>query len=220
MKVLQNKFSIFNYVLLATLWTFSGTVPASADLLWDWNYSCSLLTSFSECKGGSGTFTTTELQGSGINSYYLVTGMTGTIEGSTITSLVAPDTIGYNNDNKLTPSGQPWANIGHKITGIDFLVNNDPPIGTNVYQLLSSFQNDYAGYYTQIFGVRGQGPDGFLPYILNTNFSSKEVGEMGLTTVPGLELPEPELPEPSSLLIFATAACLMFGVIRNRKRQL
>jgi hypothetical protein len=124
-----------------------------ADLLWEWSYKCSILTTQTKCKGGSGTFTTTDQQGSGGDQYYLVTGITGTVEGNTITSLLAPGSLGFENDNKLSvPSGTPFANIGHKITGIAFLTNNDPPTKANVNLLYNNFINDEVGYYTQIAG--------------------------------------------------------------------
>jgi hypothetical protein len=47
------------------------------DLLWDWSYKCSILTTQTKCKGGSGTFTTTDQQASGGDLYYLVTGSPG-----------------------------------------------------------------------------------------------------------------------------------------------
>jgi hypothetical protein len=143
------------------------------DLLWNWSYKCSLLTTQAPCKGGSGTFTTTDQEGSGGDLYYLVTGITGTVEGNTITSLLPPDSLGGKNDNKLSaPSGAPYGNIGHKITGIAFLTNNDPATKANVNLLFSNFIDDVVGYYTQIGGPNNL-------ELLNIDLSTKQVGEVG-----------------------------------------
>ena len=162
MKILQNKLSALRYVALVTSWAFLDTVPASADVLWDWDYSCT----FKECKGGSGTFTTTGIQGSGINSYYLVTGMTGEVEGNTITSLIPPGEAGTN-DNKLSGGGDPFENAGYKVTGIAFLTNNDPLTTANVNRLYSVFV--YAGYDIQLYA-----PDNLA--IENIRYSSRMTG--------------------------------------------
>jgi hypothetical protein len=143
-----------------------------ADLLWNWSYKCSLLTTQTECKGGSGTFTTTDQQGSDGNQYYVVTGMTGTVEGNIITSLVAPDSLGYKNDNKLAPSGMPWPNADHTITGIEFLTNNDPPTKANVNLLYAYFIDYVVGFYTQILGPNNL-------ELINIAFSAKPVGDVG-----------------------------------------
>jgi hypothetical protein len=144
-----------------------------ADLLWNWSYKCSLLTTQTECKGGSGTFTTTEMQGSGGSQYYLVTAFAGTVEGKTITALLPPNSLSYENDNKLSyPLGQPFINPGHKITGIAFLTNNDPATKDNVNLLCSNFIDDVVGYFTQIGGPNGL-------ELLSINFSAKLEGDVG-----------------------------------------
>jgi hypothetical protein len=139
-----------------------------ADLLWDWTYKCA---DFTKCKGGSGTLTTTDEQGSGVK-YYVVTGITGTVEGNTITSLVAPDSLGFHNDNKLATSGTPFVNSGSKVTGVAFLTNDDSPTNANGNLLYNIFINDEVGYYTQI-----SGPNGLA--LENIDFSAKRVGEVG-----------------------------------------
>jgi len=53
------------------------------------------------------------------------------------------------------PSGTPFANVGHKITGIAFLTNNDPLTQADVNLLFSNFISDTVGYYTQISGPNG-----------------------------------------------------------------
>ena len=145
-----------------------------ADLLWNWSYKCSLLDTQTPCKGGSGTFTTTEMQGSGGDQYYLVTGITGTVEGNTITALIPPKSLSYENDNKLQyPSGAPFMNVGAgKITGIAFLTNNDPATNENVNLLCSNFIDKIVGYYTQIGGPNNL-------ELLNIDFSSKIEGDVG-----------------------------------------
>jgi hypothetical protein len=147
-------------------------------LLWNWSYKCSILTTQTKCKGGSGTFTTTDLQGSGGDQYYLVTGITGTVEGNTITSLVAPDSLGFDNDNKLAaPSGTPFINSGHKITGIAFLTNNDPSTRANGNLLYNDFIDDEVGYYTQIAGPNNLALE-------NIDYSAKLVGEAAALYTP------------------------------------
>jgi hypothetical protein len=145
-----------------------------AGLLWNWGYRCSMLETQTECKGGGGTFTTSELQGSGGGQYYLVTGITGTVEGKTITALLPPNSLEYKNDNKLSaPSGVPFLNTGGgKITGIAFLTNNDPPTRENLNLLYSNFIDDVVGYFYQITGPNNL-------EILNSVYSAKQVGTVG-----------------------------------------
>lgn len=144
-----------------------------ADLVWNWSYKCSILSTQTKCKGGSGTFTTTDVQGSGGGQYYLVTGITGTVEGNTITSLVAPDSLEFENDNKIQPPlGQLFVNPGHKITGVAFLTNNDPATKANVNLLYNNFIDDEVGYYTQITGPNNLALE-------NIDYSAKQVGEVG-----------------------------------------
>ncbi len=60
MKTLRPTLSILSGIALATSgMVLSAAPPALADLLWDWSYKCSILTRQTKCKGGSGTFTTT-----------------------------------------------------------------------------------------------------------------------------------------------------------------
>ena len=101
MKKLRSSLS-FSVLALATFGTLlSAARPASADYLWNWSYKCGAET-FTKCEGGSGTFTSTQVaQGPDGNPYYIVTGMTGTVEGNTITVLLPVDSLGKNNDNKI-----------------------------------------------------------------------------------------------------------------------
>lgn len=196
MKISRSRLSVLSCITLAISGIFlilSAAPAVSAELLWNWSYKCSILTTQTKCDGGSGTFTTTDQQGSGGDQYYLVTGITGTVEKNTITSLVAPNSLGEDNDNKLSaPSGSPFANIGHKITGIAFLTNNDPPTDANVNLLFSNFIDDFVGYYTQI-----SGPGNLA--LIDVDFSSKKVGE------------GTPVPEPSSFLLYITMVGLMLG---------
>jgi hypothetical protein len=143
-----------------------------ADLQWNWSYKCSLLTTQTPCKGGSGSFTTTGLQGSGGAQYYEVVAISGTVEGNTITALVAPHSLGFDNDNKLSPPlGRPFINADHKITGIAFLTNNDPLTKANGNLLYTNFIDNIVGYYTQILGPNNLG-------LVNIDFSIKQVGDV------------------------------------------
>jgi hypothetical protein len=113
------------------------------------------------------------MQGSGGGQYYLVTAITGTVEGNTITSLLPPKSLSYENDNKLSyPLGQPFVNPGHKITGIAFLTNNDPATKDNVNLLFTNFIDGIFGYYTQIGGPNNLS-------LLNIDFSAKLEGDVG-----------------------------------------
>lgn len=165
----------------------------ATDLQWTWSYKCSLLTTQTKCDGGSGTFTTTAQQGSGKDAFYLVTAITGTVEGATITALLPPDSLTFHNDNKLdVPSGAPFSNSGHSITGIGFLTNNDPLSTANVNLLYNNFIDSFVGFYTQITGPNAL----FLESIA---FSPKQVGSVGAAPIPA----------PSGLLVCLTAVGLM-----------
>lgn len=145
MKTSRPKLSVF--IALATSgMLLSAARPASADYLWDWSYKCSILDTETKCKGGSGTFTSTEVaEGPSGNPYYVLTGITGTVEGNTITSLLPPDSFTYNNDNKISAfdgdsKGGPYSHDpSHTITGIAFLTNGDPATNANVNLLFSKF---------------------------------------------------------------------------------
>ena len=71
---------------------FGLCLPSSAAQLWDWSYSGG------GSLGGSGTFTTNDGP-----SPYLITGITGTVEQDTITSLFAPGFL-LISDNRLYSS--------------------------------------------------------------------------------------------------------------------
>lgn len=199
MKTSCLKLSAWHIIMLMSGF-FLTAAPASADLAWNWEYKCSALTTQTRCQGGSGTFTTTEQQGSGTNEYYVVTGMTGTVEGNTITSLLAPNSLGEANDNKIDNFGTPFPNAGSKITGIAFLTNNDAPSSANLNLLFSNFIDDFVGYYTQIGGPNNLS-------LLNIDFSGKRVGATGeIVTVA----------EPNTLLVFSMSV-LMLGIVAGRK---
>jgi hypothetical protein len=169
--------------------------PAFAGISWTWDYKCSLGSTGTKCDGGSGTFTTSDLQGSGVNAYYLVTAITGTVEKNTITSLLAPGSLNTENDNKISISGAPWANAGSKVTGIGFLTDNDPATHANVNLLFSIFIDDFVGYLTQI-----SGPDKLA--LESVNFDSKKVSSIDDPVT---------VSEPGNLLYFA-AGLLILGL--------
>ena len=102
----------------------------------------------------------------------IVTGIMGTVEGNTITSLLPPKSLEYENDNKLAPSGIPWPNANHAVTGIAFLTNNDSPTYANVNLLYSYFIDDIVGFYTQILGPNNLALE-------NIVFSAKQSGVIG-----------------------------------------
>jgi hypothetical protein len=148
--------------------TARGEASVAADLLWTWSYKGIEGT---KCKGGSGTFVTTQQEGSGL-PYYVVTTMMGTVEGNTITALLPPDSFTYKNDNKLaSPSGAVFASPDHKVTGIGFLTNNDPATNANVNLLYAMFIDTLTGFYIQLTGPNGLALE-------NIRFESKQSGEI------------------------------------------
>jgi PEP-CTERM motif len=208
MKILRHKLSMC--IALATSGMFlSAARPASADLLWDWSYKCSILDTGTKCKGGSGQFTSTDTaEGPSGNPYYVLTGMTGTVEGNTITSLLPPDSLGFDNDNKISAfdgdsKGTPYSHDpSHTVTGIAFLTNNDPATAANVNLLFQNFIDSEVGDDTQIGGPNGLALE-------NIDFSAKLVGEVDPT------LPAP-VPEPGSLMLFGTGILSMVGMASRR----
>lgn len=184
------------WITVAASGVFCSTArAASTTLTWDWSYTCKL------CVGGSGTFTTTEQQGSGESQYYLVTAMTGIVEGHTIVELLSTNWPGLDNDNKLNyPSGSPYSNEGHKITGIGFLIDYS---GLERTLLFNNYQDVYAGYYTQIAGPQLS--------LLNIDFKNKQVLEETSS-----------VPEPSSFYFSLLGCIALVGLLlgSNFKKSL
>jgi hypothetical protein len=195
-------------IALATSGMFLGAArPASADLLWNWSYSCSLFSTQTKCDGGSGTFTTTTEQNVGADGFYIVTDMTGTVEGNTITSLEPLNSLGFKNDNKISVSGAPWANAGAgKITGIEFLTNNDPATNANVNLLYQVFIDDIVGFDTQIAGPNKLALE-------SINFSDKQVG----TVDPIGPVGTSAVPEPATWGLMALG--IFFGAFLRFRRM-
>ena len=207
MKTLLSRFLVFSRISMAASAILFGVArPASADYLWNWSYKCGFET-FSKCQGGSGQYTSTEVaQGPGGNPYYVLTGMTGTVEGNTISALLAPDSLGLSNDNKISAydnMGTPYSHDpSHTVTGIGFLVNGDAPTVANRSFVAQNFIDDYVGDYTQIA----------LPNnvsLLNVDFEAKLVGEVA----PGELAP---VPEPGSLMLVGTGILSAAGMARRR----
>jgi hypothetical protein len=202
MKKSRSKCSFLSSAILALGALLLSAAPASAQLSWTWSYSCSTFDTGTKCKGGSGTFTTTAQQGSGGSAYFVVTAITGTVEGNPITSLLAPDSLGLKNDNKLSsPLGIPYVNSGSKVTGIGFLTNNDPATDANANNLYQLFIDSEVGYDTQI-----SGPDGLA--LESIDFKPKKVSDVGV--------PAP-VPEPSSFILLALGA-FAFSLLHKRQR--
>jgi hypothetical protein len=207
MERLRTKLSL--YIALASGgMLLSAARPASADLLWSWSYKCDAAT-FSKCQGGSGTYTSTDTaEGPTGNPYYVLTSITGTVEGNTITSLLPPDSLELNNDNKISafkgPSeGTPYSHDpSHTVTGIGFLTNNDPPTVANRNNLAQVFQDYFTGDYTQIAGPNGLS-------LTNVDFSAKLVGQTDPTS------PTP-VPESSTLTLLGTGILGVAGAMRRK----
>ena len=206
MKTTRSKLFAFSRIALATLATLFGVVrPASADYLWDWSYTCHA--PLSKCQGGSGQYTSTMVaQGDSGNPYYVLTGITGTTEGNTITALLAPGSLGLANDNKISayagPSeGTPFSHDpSHTITGIGFLVNGDAPTVANRSLLFQNFIDDFVGDYTQILLPNGVS-------LLNVDFDAKLVGVVDNGS---------QAPEPGSLMLVGTGILSAAGLARRR----
>jgi hypothetical protein len=108
----SNFVAVLSGVALATSGIVFGLcLPSSAAQLWDWSYSGG------GSLGGSGTFTTDDGP-----SPYLVTGITGTVEQNTITSLKQVGSIG--NDNLLysLPTFPQFTNL----SGVGFNTSSTP----------------------------------------------------------------------------------------------
>jgi hypothetical protein len=204
------------WIILAISGMFlSAARSASADLLWEWSYKCSLLDTGTKCKGGSGQFTSTETaEGPTGNPYYVLTGITGTVEGNIITSLLPVDSLGFDNDNKISAfdgdsKGTPYSHDpSHTITGIAFLTNGDPDTAANLNLLFQNFIDTEVGDDTQI-----SGPNGLA--LENVDFSAKLLGESDPI---GVTLPAP-VPEPGSLSLI-TLGCLTLGTaLRKHSRK-
>lgn len=202
MKISKPTLSVW-IALAASAMFLTAARPASADYLWDWSYKCSIFDTGTHCDGGSGTYTSTMVaQGPTGNPYYVLTGMTGTVEGSAISSLLPPSSLGNDNDNKISAfdgdsKGTPYSHDpSHTITGIAFLTNGDPATAANVNLLFQNFIDDQVGDYTQI-----SGPNHLA--LENVDFSAKLVGEID----PSLPA---SIPEPGSVGLI-TLGCLLFG---------
>lgn len=102
------------WVVAVCLFAVAAAHPAHATVLWDWSWSGDPPPNGSSGTG-SGTLTTNDLSGGS----YLITAMTGTYLGETITTLAAVGTC-CGNDNLLL-SGSPLLDSG----GVAFHTSTD-----------------------------------------------------------------------------------------------
>jgi hypothetical protein len=127
------QFSILSGIALATSGMVFGLCLPSSALTWNWSYSGG------GSIGGSGTFTTTDGP-----EPFTITGITGTVEGSTITSLLPPDSLG-GNDNLLSTS-QPQLTF----SGVSFEANGEP------WNLFENFSNNLFTLNQYLRQIRGE----------------------------------------------------------------
>jgi hypothetical protein len=139
-----------------------ATLPASAAQLWEWSYS-GLGPNPVNVIGGSGTFTTDN----GPNSF-LITGITGTVEGQTITGLLAPGTFGVFalNDNLLNATS-----IKLDSFGVAFQT--------------STFKANISSYLFPFLGRYSLGRSNGLP-VLNTSFTATPISVPEPSLLPSL----------------------------------
>jgi len=173
----SNFVTVLSRVALATLgMVFGLCLPSSAAQLWNWSYGGG------GSIGGSGTFTTNDGP-----SPYLVTGITGTSEGQTITSLIP---VGVHNsgrnDNLLYPNF-PWFN---QFKGVAFNTPNSGVPGLPLSGINFSFS----------------APDGNINLLERPGIFSYAIS----FTATRSQSPS-TTPEPSSLLGFITLGGLMLG---------
>lgn len=129
--------------------------PARASqLTWNWSWS-----DYSS-NTGSGTFTTNALS----SGSYLITGISGTWDGNTITGLLAPGSCcSYPPNDNLLLAGSPQLDDG----GLGFVSNG---IDINLYQ--------YGGIYYYYTGDSSYGT--FSAVLSSTSVSAPEPGSLAL----------------------------------------
>ena len=177
-----NFVAVLSGVALATSgMVFGLCLPSSAAELWNWSYSGG------GSQGGSGTFTTNDGPGT-----YLITGITGTAENSPITGLLAPGSLG-DNDNLLLPTYSPQLSPG----GISF-------------QTLLNRWN-LQGQLVCIPGVFGCAYELAAPNAFYVGVTFRATGRPPITPFCRTPLPCVSTPEPSSLLSFITLGGLILG---------
>jgi hypothetical protein len=182
--------SILSGIALATSGMVFGLSLPSSALTWNWSYSGG------GTIGGSGTFTTTD----GPTEPFLITGITGTAEGNTITTLLPLGA--FSNDNLLNTS-QP------QLTGNGVSWKIDNEIGNLFVNRFNLFSD---------VNVNGSG-GGYLLKGESEDFSEPPVVVLvTFSATPSLIEPA-VVPEPSLLLSFITLGGLMLGGAVRRVRQ-
>jgi len=90
------------FILAAIVIGLSGSAQAQGTLTWNWTWSGTY--------SGSGALVTTDVTSAGYNGFsgYLITGITGTFDGQTITSLDPVGSFGSGSGDNLVSNSSPY----------------------------------------------------------------------------------------------------------------
>jgi hypothetical protein len=154
------------------------STSALADTLYDFSFSGGGIS-------GSGQFTTT----SGGPGYELITAISGTTDGKTITGLLPVGAFEFNDNRLLVPG------LDFDVDGLSYALANGEWI--NIYSINSVPPEE---------GVYSQLPDS--EPVFHASFHT-----VSLDSVPTDPSP---VPEPNSLLLLGTGGVGMFGLLRRK----
>jgi hypothetical protein len=161
------------------------TQTSKADTLFDFNFTGSQF-------GGSGTFTATPDGG----NQYTITGISGTVDGQTITGLLNANTFDHN-DNFLFDPGNFFGSLPFDQQGVSFQLGS----GSHISQVNLAEGDGFLSLFTiGDLNPPGKGDD------------SEEI----LDIYVGVANPPPAVPEPGTLALLGTGMLGAAGAIRRR----